>query len=73
MILIDPKALPADERQQFLKTRREIVKYLRKHKNDVLKNPLASRRDRLAMLSLLAGLPVFRRAWLTYQNRKNQT
>lgn len=73
MVLIDPKALPADERQQFLQTRREIVKYLRKHKNDVLKNPLASRRDRLAMLSLLAGLPVFRRAWLTYQNRKNQT
>ncbi len=72
MILIDPKALPADERQQFLETRREIVKYLRKHKNDVLKNPLASRRDRLAMLSLLAGLSVFRRAWLTYQNHKTK-
>lgn len=59
------------DRQSFLKTRREIVKYLRRHRSDILKNPLASRRDRLAMLSLLLGLPVFKRAWLSYQKRKS--
>lgn len=87
MVLVDPKSLPVTKlqdpaeipaktsdltRHRFLQVRREIVKYLRQHKHDVLKNPLASRRDRLAVLSLLAGLPVFKCAWLTYQKHKTQ-
>lgn len=48
-----------------------VVKYLRKHKNDVLKNPLASRRDKLAMRSLQCGLPVFKMAWQKYAARKS--
>lgn len=48
------------------------VKYLRKHKDDILKNPLASRRDRLAMRSLQCGLPVFRMAWKKYARGKQQ-
>ncbi len=43
-----------------------VVKYLRKHKNDILKNPLASRRDKLAMRSLQLGLPAFKFAWQKY-------
>ncbi len=50
-----------------------VVKYLRKHKNDVLKNPLASRRDKLAMRSLQCGLPVFKMAWQKYAARKSAT
>lgn len=73
MVLVNPKTLSQSDRQSFLETRREIVKYLRRHRNDILKNPLASRRDRLAMLSLLLGLPAFKCAWLTYQKHKNAT
>jgi len=43
-----------------------VAKYLRKHKNDILKNPLASRRDKLAMRSLQLGLPTFKFAWQKY-------
>lgn len=46
------------------------VKYLRKHKNDILKNPLASHRDKLAMRALQCGVPVFKWAWQKYC-RKN--
>lgn len=46
------------------------VKYLRKHKNDILKNLLASRRDKLAMRALQCGVPVFKWAWQKYC-RKN--
>lgn len=42
------------------------IKYLRKHKQDILKNPLASRRDKLAMRSLQFGLPFFKFAWQKY-------
>lgn len=43
-----------------------VVKYLRKHKNYILKNPLATRRDKLAMRSLQLGLPAFKFAWQKY-------
>lgn len=47
-----------------------VVKYLRQHKNDVLKNPLATRRDKLAMRSLQLGLPAFRYAWKKYNQKR---
>lgn len=52
---------------EMLTTRQEIVQYLHRHKADVLKNPLRSRRDVLAMYSLLLGLPIFKLAWQIYQ------
>ncbi len=55
---IDSKSLKHAEKQ--------VIKYLRSHKNYILKNPLATRRDRLAMYSLLAGKPIFRYAWKKY-------
>lgn len=45
------------------------VKYLRKHKDDILKNPLASRRDKIAMRALQCGVPVFKWAWQKYSNK----
>lgn len=47
---------------------RELVAYLKTHRAAVLQNPVAARRDRLAMLSLLAGLPVFKLAWKFYRH-----
>lgn len=46
-----------------------VVKYLRQHKNDIFKNPLATRRDKLAMRSLQLGLPVFKFAWQKYAEK----
>ncbi len=59
------------DQQSFLLTQNEIVQYLRTHKQDILQNPLASRRDKFAMYSLLLGLPVFRLSWRLYNHHKN--
>ncbi len=59
---VDPKSLKNAERS--------VIQYLRKHKNDILKNPLATRRDKLAMRSLLLGLPVFKFAWQKYSQSR---
>ena len=59
---IDSKSLKHAEKQ--------VIKYLRSHKNYILKNPLATRRDRLAMYSLLAGKPIFRYAWKKYASTR---
>ena len=74
LVLISPRRQPAAEftRQTglspdaFYQLRRDLVRYLRDHKNDILKNPAATRRDRLAMSSLLLGLPAFTAAWQLY-------
>lgn len=49
---------------------REMVSYLKSHQSDILKNPASTRRDRLAMRSLLLGLPIFTVAWKAYSHRK---
>ncbi len=69
MVMVDPDTLPSPERKNFLNTRQEIVQYLRHHRQDILKNPLASRRDQLAMRSLQLGLPVFKFAWQKYASK----
>lgn len=45
---------------------KQIIKYLRVHKDDVLKNPESTPRDHIAMRTLLAGTPVFKGAWKVY-------
>lgn len=72
MVMLRPQTLPPAERKAFLAQRREIVRYLRQHRQDIFRNPLASRRDRLAMTSLIVGLPAFRAAWKSYQNRQDR-
>ena len=47
-----------------------IVKYLRKHKSYILQNPLASRRDKIAMRTLQLGVPAFRYAWKKYDSHR---
>lgn len=66
MVMLDDKALSSDERKDFLADRRQIVRYLRRHRKYIFNNPLATRRDRLAMATLLLGLPAFRAAWKHY-------
>lgn len=56
-------------KREFRRTRRTIVKYLRRHKNYILKNSCSTRRDLLAMRALLVGLPAFKFAWQVYQKR----
>lgn len=63
------KPQPLD-RQSFYAARRQVVTYLRRHKAFIKKNPLAARRDRLALLSLQLGLPVFKFSWQLYQSRR---
>ena len=54
------------ETAQFHKTQSQIITYLKSHQADVLKNPVATTRDRLAMRALNLGLPVFKLAWKIY-------
>lgn len=56
--------------QSIKNAQQSVVKYLRQHKAYVLQNPLASRRDKLAMRSLQLGLPVFRYAWQHYSAKR---
>lgn len=56
-------------KKQFQQTQSEIINYLKAHQNDILKNPAATLRDRLAMYSLKLGLPIFKLAWKIYSKR----
>lgn len=60
------RMLPMGHSHKELK--RELIGYLRTHKNDVLDNPVSSKRDKIAMQTLLLGFPVFKMAWKTYEN-----
>lgn len=70
MVLINQKTLRPSDRQAFFSHRKAIIRYLKTHQADVLRNPLATRRDQVAMRTLLLGLPVFRLAWRLYAKRK---
>ncbi len=61
---------PEIDNKSLKHAEKNVTKYLRQHKNNILKNPLASRRDKLAMRALLLGKPVFRYAWKRYSARK---
>lgn len=69
IVVFDPSTLSASDRARFFAERKKIVAYLKNHKDDILKNPTASRRDRLALRSLQLGLPVFKLAWKIYFHR----
>lgn len=68
MVLVNSFASSASK-HRFQQTQSEIIKYLKTHQNDVLKNPAATLRDRLAMRSLKLGLPIFKLAWKIYSKR----
>lgn len=60
--------LPQDQKMDYRRARCQITQYLRQHRADVLENSLATRRDRLAMYSLLFGRLPFSLAWKIYQH-----
>lgn len=70
IVMLDVKQIADTESVKH--AQQNVVKYLRKHKNDILQNPLASRRDKLAMRSLQCGLPAFRYAWKKYAQKKDR-
>lgn len=48
----------------------QVLNYLKKHKNWVLENPEAGRRDKIAMKAALAGKFWFKTAWRIYQGMR---
>ncbi len=66
IVMVDENGNNSVDAKSLQNAEQNVVKYLRKHKNDVLKNPLATRRDKLAMRALQLGLPVFKFAWQKY-------
>ena len=64
--IIFAKPETPEQKSNFRKIRRETVTYLKSHQADILKNPLRTKRDLLAMQSLHLGLPVFTLAWRLY-------
>lgn len=50
--------------------RREIIHFIRDNARAILRNPKAPRRDKLAILTLSLGYPVYRRVWKAYKGTK---
>ena len=48
----------------------EIVKYLKAHRKDVTKNPVAKKRDKLAMYAVLTNKEFFKSAWKVYNKTR---
>lgn len=67
----DANHTPSVDSISLKHAQRNIVKYLQQHKRDILKNPLATRRDKLATRSLQLGLPAFKFAWQQYSQRRH--
>lgn len=65
MVMVNYRTFSGD-RDELLLKQKAIVGYLRRHKTDILQNPLSSRRDKFAMRTLLLGLPIFKLAWQVY-------
>lgn len=55
------------ETQDYLETRNEIIRFIKEHKKDILWNRQAPRRDKEAMLLLLADYRLYRFCWLQYR------
>lgn len=51
---------------ELRKKQKEIIKYLRTHKDYILKNPESTPRDHVAMRTLLLGSHTFKGAWKAY-------
>lgn len=74
IVVVEKSAISAmskTDQRSFKQVRRNTARYLRKHKKYITKNPLASKRDRLAIYSLLCGLPCFKFAWLRYVKQRD--
>lgn len=54
------------QKSKFQQTEQHIITYLRTHRADVLHNPYATLRDRMAMYSLLIGKTCFALCWQLY-------
>ena len=46
---------------------KKLAHYIKQHESWIMKNPKASKRDKLALASLKLGLPVFRFSWKVYE------
>ena len=45
----------------------EIIKYIKMHSNEVLRDALAPRRDKIAVLSLMVGISFYKILWSAYK------
>ncbi len=70
ILMIEPDATSGVDKTSLKHAEQSVTKYLRQHKDYILKNPLASKRDKLALRALQCGKPVFRYAWKKYQSSR---
>lgn len=54
------------------KTKTELANYVRDHKDDVAKNPEASRRDKIALKTFLSNEKLFKLGWKFYEKRRSK-
>ncbi len=71
IVLVDEHTSTVDAKS-LQHAEQNVVKYLRQHKADILKNPLTTRRDKLAMRSLQLGVPAFKFAWQKYAKSREE-
>lgn len=60
---------PISRQETFQATEQDIITYLRDHRADVLQNPNASLRDRIAMRTIMMGRGIFALSWRIYSLR----
>ena len=54
------------------KTKQEIAEYIKTHKDDIAKNPEATRRDRIALRTFLTNEKLFKLSWQIYEKRRKK-
>ena len=50
----------------------DMIQYLKKNKNLILNNPVSTRRDKIAIISLLLGINFFKLSWIIYKRIKER-
>lgn len=49
--------------KEHVDTRKEIINFIKKYRKDIMKNPKAPKRDKIAMMLLCLGYPVYKFCW----------
>lgn len=49
--------------------RKKIIGFIKQHAGGVLKDPLAPKRDKMAIILLFLGYPVYKQVWTSYQRK----
>lgn len=56
----------ATSTEKNIKIKKELIKYIKKNQKDVLKNPRTPKRDKIGIICLQFGFPIYKICWKLY-------